>query len=593
MFRRGMGFVARMARMHPRSLILAGTSALIFALATVGSAVVLGRITDDVVIPAFEEPGVSGATIGWGVVALAAVTFIRIVGTVGRRFFGMLVGEEVQRSYRQQLGEKYLRLPLSWHQERPTGELLAHVDNDAEMATQVLMPLPFTIGVIFLTIFSGVSLVLVDPLLAGLAFTLFPLMAFLNRLYSRRVERPAARVQEDVGSVSTVAHESFDGALVVKTLGRADAEGERFGVEVERLRKDRVEVGFMTAAFDTALDVLPNLGIIAVVLLGTYRIEAGAMTPGELVQVASLFSVLSFPMRVFGFFLTSIPPSVVAHDRLDKVFDTEIPPDPAVTTELEAGALGVAASDVVFAFDVPADDAGVPEEERTVERLQVLSGVDLVVEPGETVAVVGSTGAGKSTLCSVLCGLLPPERGDVRIGGVPVPELDALERTDAVALVFQESFLFADTVRANIDLTGELSHDEVVFAAKIARADAFINELADGYDTIVGERGVTLSGGQRQRVALARALIRKPRLLVLDDATSAVDAEVEQQILANLRASVDATVIVVAQRVSTIELADRVLYFHGGRIAAAGTHTELLAHPGYESLVKAYEQAAS
>ena len=588
MFRRGIVYLRRMIRMHPRSLIIAAISAMIFAFGTVGSAVVLGRITDDVVLPAFEEPGVSTSSILWGIVALAAITVIRIVGTVGRRFFGMLVGEEVQRTYRQQLGEKYLRLPLSWHQKRPTGELLAHVDNDAEMATQVLMPLPFTIGVLFLTIFSGISLVLVDPLLAALAFALFPTLAILNRIYSVRIEVPAARVQADVGKVSSVAHESFDGALVVKTLGRADAEQMRFGEKVEELRSDRVKVGFLTAAFDTALDVLPNLGIVAVILLGTYRIESGAMTPGELVQVASLFSVLSFPMRVFGFFLTSLPPSVVAHERLDQVFDSELPDPPSDLRPLEEGALAVEASGVVFAFE------GTPElGSADGERVQVLSGVDLLIEPGETVAIVGSTGAGKSTLCSVLCGLLPPEEGEVRIGGVPVDNLSALERTDAVALVFQESFLFADSVRANIDLTGRVADDEVHRAARIARADTFIQELAEGYDTVVGERGVTLSGGQRQRVALARALIRKPRLLVLDDATSAVDAEVEQQIVANLRASVDATVVVVAQRVSTIELADRVFYFHGGRIVAAGTHIELLAHPGYESLVRAYEQAAS
>lgn len=591
MFRRGLGFLNRMIRMHPKSLAIAATSAMIFAFGTVGSAIVLGRITDEVVIPAFEEPGVSTSTILWGVVALAAITVIRIVGTVGRRFFGMLAGEQVQRTYRQRLGEKYLRLPLSWHQKRPTGELLAHVDNDAEMATQVLMPLPFTIGVFFLTIFSGISLVLVDPLLAAIAFALFPLLAFLNRLYSRRIEAPAAKVQADVGDVSAVAHESFDGALVVKTLGRAKPEGVRFGERVEELRKDRVEVGFLTAAFDTALDVIPNIGIVAVVLIGTYRIDAGAMTPGELVQVAALFSVLSFPMRVFGFFLTSLPPSVVAHDRLDPIFNSEVPPAPAVTQPLPDGALSVGASDLVFAFDTPVEESALVADV-VVARTQVLSGVELEILPGETVALVGSTGAGKSTLCSVLCGLLPPQEGQVRIGGVPVESIDALERTDSVALVFQESFLFADSVRSNIDLSGTLSDEEVRLAAKIARADAFVQELPEGYDTVVGERGVTLSGGQRQRVALARALIRKPRLLVLDDATSAVDAEVEQQILANLRASVDATVLVVAQRVSTIELADRVLYFNGGRIVAAGTHTELLAHPGYESLVRAYEQAA-
>ena len=585
MLRRGLSVVIVMARLHPLVLSLAAGGAFLFALGTVGSAVVLGRVTDEVVLPAFDGSEVTGSMVGWAVVALFAVTLLRVVGTVGRRYFGMLTGEMIQRTYRARLGEKYLRLPLSWHRKNPTGELLAYVDNDAEMATQVMMPLPFTLGVLFLAVFSAISLLLVDVLLAALAFLVFPALVYLNSVYSRRIEAPAGRVQDDVGAVSTVAHESFDGAMIVKTLGLENREGERFGETVEELRRDRVEVGFLTAAFDTIIDVLPNLGIIAVILVGTYRIEAGAVTPGELVQVASLFSVLAFPMRVMGFFLTSIPPSVVAHRRLDPVFDEPVVESPHAAVPVPEGPLGIEATDLVFGYDDPGltDHGSGP----------VLAGVTLQVEPGETVAIVGSTGAGKSTLCAVLCGLVPPEQGSVSINGVPLDSIDPAERTDAVALVFQESFLFADSVAANIDLTGQASTESVRAAASIARADDFIGELDRGYRTVVGERGVTLSGGQRQRVALARALIRQPRLLVLDDATSAVDAEVEQQILSGLHDEVEATVVIVAQRVSTIELADRVIYMSGGRVEASGTHTSLLSHPGYESLVRAYERAAT
>ena len=208
------------------------------------------------------------------------------------------------------------------------------------------------------------------------------------------------------------------------------------------------------------------------------------------------------------------------------------------------------------------------------------------------VALVGSTGAGKSTLCNVLCGLVPAPNGVIRLGGIDVEDLDPIERTDHVALVFQESFLFADTLRSNIDLTGAMSDDQVQRAAAVAQISAFVNELPLGFDAVVGERGITLSGGQRQRVALARALIQQPSLLVLDDATSAVDARIEQQILSGLRSTLDTTTLIVAQRVSTIRLADRVLYMRDGRIVASGTHDELLAHRSYEALVRAYEEAA-
>jgi ATP-binding cassette subfamily B protein len=225
-----------------------------------------------------------------------------------------------------------------------------------------------------------------------------------------------------------------------------------------------------------------------------------------------------------------------------------------------------------------------------------LAGVDLRIEQGEIVALVGSTGAGKSSLCALLTGLFPPTKGQILLSGtdgvaVDMNDLTDTERTEAIALVFQETFLFGASVRANIDLGGRSSAAEIRHAAGVARASSFIDALPDGFDTVVGERGVTLSGGQRQRIALARALIRAPRFLILDDATSAVDPKVEQEILNRLRAELSTTTLVVAQRVATIKLADRVLYLANGRIEAAGTHEELMARPDYETLVMAYETA--
>jgi ABC-type multidrug transport system fused ATPase/permease subunit len=222
----------------------------------------------------------------------------------------------------------------------------------------------------------------------------------------------------------------------------------------------------------------------------------------------------------------------------------------------------------------------------------VLDGVTFDAAPGEIVAIVGPTGSGKSTLCQLLVRLAEPDRGQIRLGGVDLARVRTDDLRRAAALVFQESFLFADTVGENIGLDTAAAPDEVREAARIARADGFIERLPRGYDTPMGERGVTLSGGQRQRVALARALVRHPRLLLLDDATSAVDAVIEAEILDGLRRALDTTTLIVAHRVSTIELADRVVYLDGGRVVAQGTHRELLALPAYEALVRAYEEEA-
>jgi ABC-type multidrug transport system fused ATPase/permease subunit len=596
--RSGFRLISHYVKLHPLPFTVSVTGAAVYAAATVGSTIVLGRITDRVLDPTYETGFVPEDELTAALIALVAVTVLRMSGVVARRYFAGMTAERVQRSVRTQLSSKYLSLPLAWHQRNPTGQLLAHADSDTEVSAEVLHPLPFSLGVAFLALFSAVSLLATDVWLALVAFAIFPALTLINRVYSSRVEKPAADVQAAVGAVAATAHESFDGALVVKTLGRAEAEGERFAARADELRRNRIKVGYIRAVFEAFLDTLPNLGIVAVVVFGTFRIDAGAMTRGDLVQVAALFTVLALPMRVLGFFLEMVPPSVVARRRLTKVFEQPDPDRPIDPPSLPPGPLSVSVRGLTYSY--PGVDASGEAADVGPQPL-VLDGVSLNVAPGEVVAVVGSTGSGKSTLCLLLAGLIPPVSGSIEIGGVPIDRLDDDHRTDAVALVFQESFLFADTVRANIDISGGVtdgvSDGDFEAAAAIAQVDRFLPDLPNGYDTVVGERGVTLSGGQRQRVALARALVRQPRLLLLDDATSAVDPKVERNILDGLRqgrgAAAAPTTIIVAQRVSTIRLADRVLYLSGGRIVGNGPHRQLLNDPGYSALVSAYEAAAT
>jgi ATP-binding cassette, subfamily B, bacterial len=576
--RRGLRLIGRYIRGQPGPFSLSVAGATLFALAAVGTTVVLGRVTDNLVVPAFDGTGTTRSAFIGSMVALGCVTLLRAASIVLRRYFGAMTGRRTQAGLRRGVTGRYLEVPMEYHHRTPAGRLLAHADADIEAATEVIYPLPFSLGVVLLIFFSLVSLIVVDPLLTLVALVLFPALALINRIYTMRIEEPAARVQEQVGRVASVAHESIDGAAVVKALGREADEVDRVRAEADGLRRARIEVGSLRAAFEPAIDALPNLGIVVLLAVGVWSISEGRISTGELVQAMALFGILAFPMRVVGFFLQELPRSLVSIARVDGVLVEPPAPGHPDPRRLPDGPLGVELRDLHFAFE-----ADTP----------VLDGLSATLAPGEVVALVGSTGAGKSTLVELLVGLIDADAGEVLVGGVPVAAIDPDDRHRAVAVAFQEAFLFADTVRNNITLGGLYDDEAVADALRVARAEGFTAALPRGLDTVVGERGVTLSGGQRQRVALARALVRRPRLLLLDDATSAVDPTVEEAILAGLRATLATTSLIVAHRTSTIALADRVLFLHGGRIAAEGSHQHLRATvPAYEAIVSAYETEA-
>jgi ABC-type multidrug transport system fused ATPase/permease subunit len=576
--RRGAAVLWRSIRTHPLPFAVSLTGASLFAAMSVGATIVLGRVTDELIVPGFETKA-TGTAIRGAVLAIMVVALLRALGVIGRRFFGGVTSYRMAATWRDRIADTYLRAPLEFHQTRPTGELMAHADIDTLGATEAINPVPFSMSAVVIAVIAVVRLAMVDPILTLVGLVLFPLLGLANHIYTKHVEEPAALVQARFGDLASVAHESFDGALVVKTLGLADHERERLAHAADRLRQQRLRVGFLRAAFEPALDTLPNLGTIALLGIGSWRLSQGAVTTGELVEAMALFAILTLPMRVLGFLLESLPRAVVSVERLDEVIATPSAPQPEPSAQagLPAGPLGVDVDSVGFAY---------PEGPRVLEELA------FTVRPGEVVALTGATGSGKSTLCHLLARLMDPTEGRIEVGGVDLRTVDPDDLRTSVALVFQETFLFADSVQENLTLSEPVEGATLDWASEIARADEFISELPQGRDTVIGERGVTLSGGQRQRLALARALLRHPRLLILDDATSAVDPRIEQQILAGLRRELDMTTLVVAHRVSTIALADRVLFLEGGRLVADGSHAHLLATvPGYEALIRAYEAA--
>ena len=536
----------------------------------------IGWVTDEIITPGLGNEGVGDDQLITAFLIIVMISAVRGAGAIVRRYYLSMAESRTKGTWRSQIYQQYLAQPLSFHRSTPTGQLIAHADNDLVVAGMVLRPLAFAVATVVLAVLAIISLSLVHWAFGLVAVVVLPVLFALNQAYSTRMAGPAADVQEAVANVTGVAHESFDGVMVVKTLGRTDDEiGRMDGVSFD-LRSKRLVVGRLRAVFEPLLEMLPNLGIIVLLLIGANLVADGSVTVGELVGAMSLFSVLGLPIRVVGFFLQSMPSSVVALDRIDTVIDLAIPADHAGTvTELPAGPVALEFRSVGFAHG---------------ENV-VLDELDLRIEAGETVALVGATGSGKTTLLELAAGLVAPDDGDISLEGVSYENLQPRARAKRLGMVFQETFLFAQSIGENITMGDPAPASAIEAAASASRAHQFITETPHGYDTVVGERGVTLSGGQRQRVALARALFRSPSLLLLDDATSAVDATVEAEILRGLDGH-DMTVLMVAHRLSTIMLADRVAFMENAKIVGLGTHTELLEHAGYRTLVQAYEGAA-
>jgi ATP-binding cassette subfamily B protein len=574
-FGRGIRLILSYVRMHPKPFALAVAGALLFAVGSVAVTIALGRVTDRVLRPAFTPEGVSTSTIWLGVGAVVGLACIRAVGIGVRRYFSGVAGSSVAASLRDRVSDRYRDLSLSYHRGQPTGELLAHMEADVEASIEVIYPVPFSVGVILLVIFALISLVVTDPFLTLVGLVVIPVLGLMNRAFARRMQTPVKRAQERIGEVSAIAHESIDGALVVKTLGREHAEVNRLRAKAQELRDQRVRAGYVRATFEEGLEALPNLAVIVLLAIGSWRLSTGDVTLGTLVQVVTLFGLLAWPMRFIGWILAEIPRAVVGHGRVTEVLEQPVTVDlPLDPIPLPDGPLGVRAEAVTYGFD----------------GFRVLDEVAFHIEPNESVAIVGATGVGKSTLAQLIVRLDDADAGEILLGGVNVRHVEPSSLRSAASIVFQESFLFANTVAENIGLDSNATRQDIERAATIARADRFIRDLPNGYDTVLGERGHTLSGGERQRVALARALVRNPRVLILDDATSAVDPTIEAEILAGLRTSLQTTLIVVAYRLSTIRLADRVLYLDEGRIQATGSHDQLMAESGYAAMIRAYER---
>ncbi len=575
--RDGARLIATFLREAPWRYTIAVAGAVAFTGGIVASAIVIGWITDELIVPVLAEGEPIEGRLGAAVGLLVALALWQAVAIIVRRSAAGWLAYGAQRRLRSRLIRRQLGLSLRWYRGRGVGDLLSVSDVDTRQATFLLMPLPNATGVVVLLLGASTLVLVTDPVLGALALLLLGGVVGIDSRGSWRTFAAMEEAQRRRGRVAEVAHESIDGAVTVTALGREHEEVERFRQATHSLRDQLIAVGRVWTGYRAVTETLPAIGTVVILVVGTLRIAAGAMTSGELIRVTYLLSLLVVPMRMIGYVLWDTAASVAAWRRVADVLDAEDEvAHGGVPASTEVAAAAVRARGVSFGY------GGDP----------VLRDLDLTIPAGRTVAVVGPTGSGKSTLGLLLARLWDPDVGSVHLDDRDLRELEPGAVAAEVAYVSQDTFLFDDTVAGNVRLDTSASDAEVARALELANASGFVRALPDGTETRLGERGASLSGGQRQRIALARALVRRPRLLVLDDATSAVDPSVEAAILRGLRqAELPATVVIVAYRRSSITLADEVVYVADGTVVAHGAHESLLAtEPGYARLLEAYEQ---
>ena len=587
--REGLAVIGRGIKGQPRWFALAVLGSIVYGVMTSLTAAAIGFVVKRAVTPAIEAHHVTASQLWFIGGVMAAVVLTTIVGVIARRLAGGVAMFNLGAMYRRQVTRQYLRLPLSWHHRHPSGQLLSNANADVEATWNIFAPLPMALGVVVMLVFGIVQMVVVDPWLAVVGLTVFPMLFLANVAFQRAMSPKVTRAQQLRADVSEVAHESFEAALIVKSLGREDHEAERFRVVTHELRDANIDVGRTRGRFDPAIEAIPTIGTLAVLFVGTLRVSNGLLSAAEVVQIAYLFSILAFPVRALGWVLAELPRAVVGWNRVSAVLDAD-------------GQHGLRRALAPVRHGQPPAGRGPRVRLRDRDRGRAsptvnpaVVDVTLDVAPGATVAIVGPTGSGKSTLTNLVMRLVDPDSGAVLIDDVDLREVRRGGVSAVAALVAQQTFMFDDSVRGNITLGAEHDDESVWRALHVAQGAGFVEKLPAGLETHVGERGASLSGGQRQRIALARAVIREPQLLILDDATSAVDPSVEQAILGRLReASSGTTVLVVAYRMATILLADEVVYIEGGRVIDHGSHEQLLGRcAGYERLVTAYASEAA
>ncbi|MGB6453300.1 MAG: ABC transporter ATP-binding protein, partial [Streptosporangiaceae bacterium] len=566
----GKGWLRRLAGYcwrHKALTVVALGASLLSTLVTTAIPLIQRNIIDNSIVTHVQPV--------WpGAVALLAAAVISFGAVYLRRYRGGQLSLDVQHDLRTELFGSLSRLDGARQDQIHTGQIVSRSISDLNMIQSLLQMLPMLLGSGILFVLSLIVMFILSPLLALISLAVGPILLVLSVASRRRLFPASWDSQQKAGDVAGVVEGAVTGVRVVKGFGQEEQETERLEWISSVLYAARVRAVRLMAKFSPALGAIPALGQVGVLALGGWLAIKGSISLGTFLAFAAYLAQMVNPVRALTGLITIGQEARASVIRVFEVIDSR----PVITEKPDAlglwpGRHDIELDDVQFGY--------VPSQ-------PVLRGLSLRVRPGETLAVVGTSGSGKSTISLLVPRFYDVTAGGIRISGHDVRDLTIDSLRASIGLVLEESFLFSDSVRSNIAYgRPDATQQQIEAAARAAEAEEFILDLPDGYDTVVGEQGLTLSGGQRQRVALARALITDPAILILDDATSAIDARIEAQIHATLRkVMAGRTTLLIAHRRSTLELADRIAVLDEGRLVDEGTHAELtLRCPEYRLLL--------
>ena len=524
----------------------------------------------------------SGNLFVWAGLVVAAGVIAGLF-TAMRRWYAFRESRWIETRLREQIFSHLLKLHVGYHDKMQTGQLMSRASSDLQQLQAFVVMIPITLSNLAMLIAVVALLIVSQPMLAMFALAPLPIVNVMASRFSRQIHPAVLAVQQEQAQLATVVEESVSGVRVIKGFGAEQVQARKLKTEADDIWNVSLVAAKIRSKFLPALDLLPSIGLIAVLGIGGHRVINGQMTVGDLVKFNASITMLIWPLRNLAMTVALAQRASVALIRVDEVLSTpSLVIDPLSPTSLPTPTDDRPVGEVIFDDTVFAYEGASP----------IINHFSVTIQPGQAIALVGATGSGKSTVVRLLTRFHDVQQGSIRLDGIDVRQLTLNDLRTAVGIVFEETFLFHDSVADNIAFSRPDATAEVIErAARLAGAHDFIMELPDGYQTILGERGYSLSGGQRQRIAIARAIVSDPRVLVLDDATSAVDPSKEHEIREAMATVMKGrTTIVIAHRPGTIALADTVILLDEGRAVAVGTHEGLLAsNERYRQVLAAWE----